>query len=317
MSMTMRSFVRDVLVFVSIQALIFAGVWQMCPREPDHYLSAAIDKRKRIAELPGPRVVLVGGSSVAFGFDSRVIESRGLSAVNMGHSMGLGLDFMLSQSAAHLRADDLVVVAPEFALLWKQPTDASLLTVLEQDPQSARYLDGPACGRLLDGGLRWFGNKLRCALHQVSTDAQSTHGRSSFDERGDFVAHRGHDPTGGEPLLVRWPESLGAGFEHAVEQLDAFGHKCEAVGAHCVLAMQPLRPDEFESGGATLREIERRLRAEQRLPLVIEAEDSVWPASSFFDPGPHLGGEAATERTRRLLDALGIGAAHERAAGSP
>ena len=58
----------------------------------DNYLAAVLEKDRLIRSTPSPKIVLVGGSNLAFGIDSKKIEdSLGLRVVNMGLYAKLGL----------------------------------------------------------------------------------------------------------------------------------------------------------------------------------------------------------------------------------
>jgi hypothetical protein len=100
----MRRLLFQAILFGAIQLGLFLALWQMAARNTDDYLAASLDKEYRLATLPGPRVVFVGGSNVAFGLDSAIIERwTGRRSVNMGLYVNLGLPFMLDEVRAGLR----------------------------------------------------------------------------------------------------------------------------------------------------------------------------------------------------------------------
>ncbi|HWB74440.1 MAG TPA: hypothetical protein VG755_05785 [Nannocystaceae bacterium] len=299
----MRRFIAEIVVFALVQAGILWAVWRACPRRADHYAAASIDKRARLESAPSPRIVLVGGSTVAFGVDSCVFEAAGYHAVNMGHNRSLGLRFMLAQVERELRAGDVVVVAPEYQLLWGEAVDETIITHVEHDPAGLRDLDLATCRRLSEAGLVWIARKLRCAVHQLSTEAPIGYSRYDFDERGDFVAHRGRAPVAEAPLAVKWPRGQ-VDVSPQIDRLDRFYAHCEAVGARCMLALPPIRADALRAGRRVIDEIERQLAADLDMPIILDADASSYPASSFYDGGDHLTGEAAIGRAQQLLAKL-------------
>ncbi len=302
----MRPFVIRTLAFIALQAAIFVAVWRACPRRDDHYAAATRDKRIHLATAASPRVVFVGGSSVSFGFDSRVFAGTDYTPVNMGHNRSLGLSFMLRQAAAGMNKGDVVVVSPEYELLWGEPVDAALVTHLEHDPQSAAYVDIRTGQRLCDAGLSWIAGKLRCALHQVSTDPVLLFSRASFDDSGDFVAHRGKPRRGGAPLVTQWPEPDAVDIDDALAELEAFAQTCREVEARCVLAFAPLRASVYADNRALVDGVAERVMAAAVLPVVLTARQARYPDDAFFDAGPHLTESAARNRTQRLAEQLGI-----------
>jgi hypothetical protein len=61
----------------------------------DNYLAAVLEKDRLIRNTPSPKIILVGGSNLAFGIDSRMMQdSLGLRVVNMGLYAKLGLKYM-------------------------------------------------------------------------------------------------------------------------------------------------------------------------------------------------------------------------------
>jgi len=300
----MRGFLLRALTFVALQMLIGVAVWFGCPRQSDHYAAASIDKRQRLASAPSPRIVFVGGSSTSFGFDSRVFGDTKYTSVNMGHNRGLGLPFMVRQAAAGLRQGDLVIVSPEYELLWGEGSDRTLITHIEHDPACARYLNFETTQRLMDGGLIWLALKLRCALHNSATDPVLLFTRSSFDASGDFAAHRGKPRRPHTAALGGWPEADALNAQPAIAELNWMADRCDEVGARCVFAFAPLREERHQIAADSARRLEALIRAGSRLAVVLSIEDSLHPGSEFFDIGAHLVESAATSRTQQLRRVL-------------
>lgn len=300
----MTRFIRDVLLFLALQGIVFTWVWRACPRREDHYAAATIDKRLLLAATPPPRIIAVGGSSVSFGFDSRQWLGSGLAPVNMGHDRSLGLRFMLAQVRGALAAGDVVVISPEYELLFDPDIDGSLITYLEHDPTSIRYIGLHTARQLCDQGLSWIGRKLRCALHQATTDPQLLFSRTSFDAHGDFAAHRGQPPRPHEPLSTPWPAPSTMDVTRSIELLDDLAGHCRAVGARCVFAFAPLRRSQYDAATASARRLDELVANEIDLPIVLSVEQATAPDEDFFDAGPHLVEDAARRRTARLRAAL-------------
>src|SRR2546423_1051105 len=100
---------------LTLLVLVSCALLYLAPDGRVPWMSAAIDKENLIRNTPQPRVIFVGGSNLAFGLNSLLIQRRlGRSVVNMGLSAGLGMRFMLAEVRPHLRPGDLVVVVPEY-----------------------------------------------------------------------------------------------------------------------------------------------------------------------------------------------------------
>ena len=305
----MRRFVTHALSFALIQLAILVALWRACPDDPDHYMAATLDKHERLRTAASPRVIFVGGSSVGFSIDSRPFEALGLVPVNMGLSAGLGLAFMLGEVEPELRAGDVVVIAPETNLYWTGPKDDSVWAVLQRRPASITCLAhaGPrALADVSDQGLHFLARKVRCAAHQLATDQAlpSVYRRSSFDERGDFVAHRGlaakHEPAVDGP----WPPPQALDLDPALAKLRAFAGACEAAGARCFLAWCPTRQGWLDREADVYELLEARLQGEVGLPMLEAPHEVAYPEDAFYDRGPHMTGDAAAARSARLAARL-------------
>lgn len=306
----MRRFVTHALVFALIQLAILVAIWRACPDDPDHYMAATLDKHDRLRAAASPRVIFVGGSNVGFSIDSRPFEALGLAPVNMGLNDGLGLGFMLGEVEGELRSGDVVVIAPETHLLWTGSQDDAVWAVLQRRPASLACLAaaGPrALADVSDQGLHFFARKVRCAAHQVTTDRElpTIYRRSSFDQFGDFVAHRGMPARREQPIDRPWPAPETVDLDRSISALKRFADTCEDVGARCFIAWCPIRSERLEQGDALFELLEARLREEVGLPMLETVDDAGYPEEAFFDRGPHLTGEAAAARSVRLAARLG------------
>ena len=303
----MRRFLLHLFAFAVLQAVVGAWVWSQCPTDPDHYMAATIDKHARLRGASRPRLILVGGSSMGFGLDSRVFLDHGLelAPVNMGLNDGLGLNFMLAETADQLGVGDVVIVAPETHLYWHGSRDDTLWAVLEHRPASVACLSGKSARELSDQGLHFLSRKLRCAAHQVAMDSvlATIYRRGSFDEFGDFVAHRDQPRKSQAPLEQAWPAANSTTYDEAATELGAFATRCRLARARCFLAWSPTRREQFERGSAVFSVLLDTLRSVD-LPMLESPDEAIFADEDFFDRGPHLTGEAATRRSTRLAERL-------------
>ena len=78
------------------------------------FVAALGDKYDRLCSVEEPKLALIGGSSVAFGLDSRLLASHlGREVVNFGLYATLGSKIMLDLSEDGLNEGDIAVFAPE------------------------------------------------------------------------------------------------------------------------------------------------------------------------------------------------------------
>ena len=69
----MSKFVRDVLIFIGINALILGYLYAIYDIKSDYFASVN-DTFDRLEQKPPPRLLFVGGSSVAWSHHSQIVQ---------------------------------------------------------------------------------------------------------------------------------------------------------------------------------------------------------------------------------------------------
>ncbi len=81
----------------------------------DSYLMEFPVKQQLITDTPSPKVVILGGSNVAFGLDCQTVsDSLHLPVINAGLHAGLGLRFIMDGNIPLVGKGDILVVMPEY-----------------------------------------------------------------------------------------------------------------------------------------------------------------------------------------------------------
>ena len=134
--------ILSVILFPFIVAVLAPPVYS------NTFVGVLDEKVDRLATVEGKKVVVIGGSSVAFGLDSALMEEHlGMPVVNFGLYAAIGTKAMLDLSLPHIGEGDIVVLAPETDAqtlslyfhggnMWKAVDDApSLLLHLPSENQ--------------------------------------------------------------------------------------------------------------------------------------------------------------------------------------
>jgi hypothetical protein len=301
----MKRFLFEVCAFLVVQASIAVGLEALYQRllGANHYLAAFEDKSRLLEAAHPPRLLLVGGSSLAFGVNSATLEREsGRPAVNVALNAGLGLDLILGPAERSLAAGDLVVLSLEYRLMEAAKTYDSVLVLqeLRAAPSSARYLPASDLPVLLDDGLALPCQRLH-ALWDYARQGRpkSVYWRTSFNDRGDFVGHLdlGSFNGGGQHVWVPPPQMIG----DACLRLSRFAEKARAVGARVVVVPPPIPADDFESQRDAAARFWEALARQTGLPVTTA---SSLDRSFFFDTAYHLTREGRKQRTLALVEAL-------------
>ena len=159
---------------------------------PEHSFNAAIiDKHQLLEKTESPRIILVGGSNVAFGIDSAAIQSRfNIPVVNLGLHAGFGLGRILDDALPFLHPGDILVIIPEyihFSDTWNGEAQAYELIF---DFGQKRLLLSPHY-RLPKGFISYILTNLKGVVRGYLPTNMLAYSRDGFNEYGDYVKHLG------------------------------------------------------------------------------------------------------------------------------
>src|SRR5689334_6191038 len=106
----MKRFLRKCALLVGFHLALFSAVLgayvKRFPPEQSYY-AGSLDKHELLAHRASPRMIFVGGSSMAMGMDSdAVARPLGYNPVNMGMNVGVGLELMIEEVRPFLRPGD-------------------------------------------------------------------------------------------------------------------------------------------------------------------------------------------------------------------
>lgn len=310
----MRTFTRDLILFLGFQAFVlgaFLGLFYR-PALANPLVATTVLKHRLLREQVPPRVILVGGSNVLYGFDSPTIQQQtGLNPVNMGLIGGLRLDYLLNEVQCQVQDGDLVVLALEYNQLLARfgtPRSAVILAqVLENRVANVQYIRWHHLRKLADHGLV---SQLGLALREAIKRARRL-GRNEkkdmpkVNEFGDLLEHRDQPMQARarqhRPMKRRFDWSVVDG---AINRLNRFAEHCRSRGAEVIYTFPPIPKVQFGNLAKVIQMIEVQLKADLELPLVNRPSQMVFPISYFYDSANHLRGEGVFERSRRVADSI-------------
>ena len=137
----MRYFVRDTALFLGLNFTILALLYLRYGVSEDYFASAN-DKLDLVEQTEPPRVLLIGGSSVAWSTHSRVIRERlQISTINCAYHAGLGIGFLEREVKYFAKPNDIVVLSIEWLVFADRPEARSVAEVLIAAPRTVRFMD--------------------------------------------------------------------------------------------------------------------------------------------------------------------------------
>jgi len=288
--------------------IVVAVIVKISPRDANNYMAAARDKHRLLYSIKSPRIILAGGSNVAFSVDGQKIAKRfGLPVINMGLHAGVGLRFMLNEIQPALKKGDIVIVFPEyenFSDLSLDGIPADLGMAIKFCPECASGVVSPQQAFNAATGILQTaeGDLLRTMGKPEKTDR--VYIRKGFNEWGDMVAHLnrpGKINIAGDVLSVR-----NTTFPNpAVDLLNSFYQSANAANAR-VFFMFPGIPieDDAQSQKKEFFAFYRLLTTSLEIPILGTPLDFFYPKKIFYDTHYHLQKNERAARTNRIIELL-------------
>ncbi|HEY1110991.1 MAG TPA: hypothetical protein VGE76_20215 [Opitutaceae bacterium] len=303
----MRTFLLKLLIFALLVAGGFALLLRWHPKAEDNqYVKVLADKEARLLATPPPRLLLVGGSNLAFGVDSAAVErALGRPALNLAVTMEFGREFILHHAAAHARDGDIVVLSLEYyGFTGASPEAYALAPALEAAPGAWRHLDWPQWKALLDGGLVHLGHLARTSLAHARgyyVPFTGTYRRDAFTAHGDMISHHGlpGKRIAHRPLLLS-----ETALRRSLDDIAAFVARCKAQGATVYFELPPWPENWVQAQPEILARTYAGLRAVPHLTVLNTPAGVALPGDAFYDTEYHLTQTGAALRTERLIQAL-------------
>jgi hypothetical protein len=302
-------------------AVVISGILvsQYDTRAADNnYLAAVLEKDRLIRTTPSPKIILVGGSNLAFGIDSRTMQdSLGLRVVNMGLYAKLGLRYMLAQVKPYIRRGDVVVIVPEYDQFYGKFSDGdnTLNTALLYAPAD-RIPDFIRSYSVVDVILRPRVENARRSFLEASADllgvknkyfppdTNPVYNRHSFNQFGDVVSHLGKKSKNPDSIYVGPLPPAKEFNRKTVGELNDIGDAARERGAHAYFLFPSYIDRSYAINAEAIDTLRQRLSRDMRVPMLGTAKDFVFPSSWFFDTRFHLNEVGRGPRTMKMIERL-------------
>lgn len=296
----------NLLLLSVIPAVLLIWGFLLPAQYEDSFLGELKYKYRLLKETPGSRIVVVGGSSVAFGVDSGLISEQfpGYKAVNFGMYAALGTELMLDLSKDWIREGDIVIISPEQQkqTLSSYYNGEYMWQALDGGFEMLPCVGREAYGKLLGKFPAFAAGKFRYWMRGETLQLTGVYRRASFDGNGDMAADLclknemagGYDPT--TPIL----------FDRALLEesfLQALNDYCDALterGAAVYYRFSPMNALAVEEG-ADPDTYYDFLQEKLHCRILGDPHTCILDAAWFYDTNFHLNASGKILNTRQLV----------------
>ncbi|MCQ2413879.1 MAG: hypothetical protein MJ082_03665 [Clostridia bacterium] len=325
----MKTFTRIIAGFLAILLpfLLMLSAAFLTPAVYDEtFVGALKTKTDRLNSVEGEKIVIVGGSSVAFGINSELIEKyTDMPVVNFGLYAALGTKIMIDLSKQGISKGDVVILAPEM-----DPQTLSLyfnadtaLKATDGSPEILLHLDPDNFFSCFASSFRFATGKMKhiMAGTKASVDRTSAYAAEHINEYGDLdftrqknIMSTFYDTT--TPIAL--DESVMS--REFIDYINDYVDYCEKKGATVYFGFCPMNElavqytDEIKEGmseteirrlkTAYYDAFEEFLTDNLKCPLLGSVADNVMGPGYFYDSNFHLNDYGVMAHTVRFIKDL-------------
>lgn len=291
--------IKFYLVTIGIPLFAVLTILFWPPQFDESYLGELPYKLEQLKESGAGRLIIIGGSSTAFGIRSDLIEQElGMKVVNVGLYAPLGSRIMLEACMDDVRENDIVVFSPEqnqetlsFSF---QPKE--LWQAMDGNYSLLKTLDEDALKQMLGAFPEFALSKLKYMVNG-KPELSGIYRRSSFNEYGDIAAAGReenimpelYDPT----MMIDFTEYPKDEF---IEYLNRYEERVKEKGAAFYYRFCPMNElavtdeEDLDAYAAWLRE-------EAQFSILGDPHECVLESGWFYDTNFHLNASGAVVNT--------------------
>lgn len=304
---TVRRIVETALAVILAEQVFFLICGFGLPVQfGDTFMGELKSKYERLKETSGKRIVLVGGSGVAFDCDSALMDDffPSYEIVNFGMYAGLGTKAVMDLSENYIHEGDIVILSPE-----------------QSEQTFSDYFNGEYMWQAADGAFgmlrdlksenfeAMLGNFPRFALEKLNyvmkgqkPQTDSIYQKKSFNTYGDIeldtcrenILPNGYDVN----QKVRFTENVVQ--PEFMDYMNDWAKRLEKKGAVVWYRYCPVNKLSVEDMD-DLAAYDVFLRQKLDFPVIGNPENSLMEAEWFFDTNFHLNQPGKEVNTVQLI----------------
>lgn len=291
-------------VLIPVGAVV--GIALFCsPVYGQTFLGALAPKFERLKEIEEPKIIVIGGSNVAFGLNSALLaETVGMPVVNFGLYATLGTKIMMDLSKVNVNEGDIVVLTPEMdeqtlSLYFNAET---ALQGMESDWSMLPYIPSENRSDLMGGVYEYVTAKIKY-LRNGTMNPAGVYNRASFDEYGDIVYPRPHNTMllGYDPnMTIELTPALFA--QEFVDYVNDYTAYCRQLGAEVYFDFPPMNASAMTASNTedSLFDFCSYLYENLDCKVIGNVNDYIIEENYFYDSNFHLNDSGVILRTSLL-----------------
>jgi hypothetical protein len=271
-------------------------------------LGALPDKQSILQKIKTKKIIIVGGSNVSFGMDSKKLEEQFKeSVVNMGIHAGLGLEFIINDIKPYIKKGDQIILIPEYEHFYTDDFygEMELVSmVFDIEPNSKQLLNQKQWLHLLKYMPTYSAKKIKNYIPSLlnnKTQIVDIYHRNSFNAYGDAYIHWGlPNQTYSSAPINSGNEQINSDI---IPFLKDFKLYVQQQGATLYLFPPVIEQTSFDHQKLIITKIAEELKNND-IAFVSEPKNYCYDNTLFFNSYYHLNKLGVDKRTQQVIHDL-------------
>ena len=297
-----------ILLLISPLAVLTVTTFTAPCQYDETFLGELKYKHERLSSIKEDKIVLIGGSNLAFGIDSaKLQEYVDMPVVNYGLYATIGTKAMLDMSRSYINKGDIIVICPEtntqtYSLYYNAH---SMWQALDCDLSMLKDVGFGNLGKLIATLPEFSTEKLGFIRKNTKPAPTGIYARASFNEYGDISVERLYNEMP-KNYDTSMPVSLTTDLldKEFIDYLNSYATMCKLKGAKVYFGFSPINADGIVSTDEQKVEFYETLNEKLNFPVISNIDDYILDSAFFYDTNFHLNSCGALQRTSLLADDL-------------
>ncbi len=296
-----------------IPVVLLLSVFCLPSQYENSYMGELKYKYNRLQHTDGKRIIIVGGSGMAFDIDSSLIKENfpEYDVINMGMYAALGTVPVLNITLSSVHEGDIIIFAPE--------QNSQTLSMHLGSDYAWQALDGAFnmlpfffnsednISLMLSAFPRFATEKLKFFVNNSAPDPESVYRKSAFSEYGDIS-----DTLPQNIMINGYDENTDIFYDENVisEDFVAYLNKCNSfitqngatfLFAYCPANSAAVKEAENSAFSDALDNYNASLSSNFSFDIIGNPHNSIMDREWFYDTNFHLNSSGKTLCTRQLI----------------
>lgn len=299
------------LAIILLFPLILLGYGMTLPSYySESYYAQLPELLNKLDHTQGKKLVIVGGSNVAFGVDSAALEATlrqhgcEYTVCNFGLYAAVGTSAMLSLSEASIGEGDIVVLAiePTNDTLSTYFGATAMLKCAEDHPEMLLRLKQQQRSDVAGNYIAYLQERAEIARTGLLPRPDGVYAKASFNENGDMIYDRAGNamPLGYDTATPIDLDALTVQKEFAA-QVNEYIAAVQKKGAQVVMSFAPMnRGAVVDTDADTVYAFFLKLLRTFDCPMISDPNHYIMDSGWFYDTNFHLNNAGMAVRTHQL-----------------